>query len=1550
MTLSNNAIKFLQAQYRAIFKRAYIKGLATAVLLTAGLASGAANADVASGGFVAGSLIDGFSGGGQITDVSALPDVVLTKDQTINANLGSGDFTYPSEGGTQYKQNLGNFAKNLTIQSGDINLKLADSDNTFRSVVNVTDTLRVEGGSLTLGLNVRVEGSSAVYNPLPDELEVCTSNITGKLEVAGGTLNVTGFNSAIDVAGANFTGGTTNIGLNSEEEDAYAGVSQIYTGWGANPSNVTIENDAIVNLKIGGLLAAPQTSYFTGGELNFSGTKDLQAELLGGSGSGRALNFNGTEVNVTGYGKISGNALNVNGSDFTVADAAQLTISSESMTVSSGSMNNTGTVIVNADKLSVTDKYFNGLFTKKGDSQGKLNFSGSAINVDGVVDLNDLGIIDADGALTPNFTLKDKATLTADTISLGSAYKVGNLSLDADILNIDASSEDKNRFTFSSGTITVHDELNGSSEDQVLRIHGKDPLSNATLNLDAGANGGVLKNIDRINVGLGSSKGTSELTVTGNWNFNNARISVSSGGVTTIDGTVRNVSELMLEKDGDAIVNGALTIKRLLAGESESTNSNLTVNGTLTVTGDGKADKGKENFYNDVYLTQSTVTINNGGTLAIKGEDAVEDVIKVTTDKTTGEITAIEVPQTGSNKTEQGGWDKNKVKLKAGGTLSLDLGDITITLDQLGSLKENLVASGSKGSFDFGDGFKVDLSDSPELQKAIENKEVTYNALNTAGINDVKGIADGVTVTVTDKEATNGIHLSNGASSVKLEAGTEQVAVNGSLILNGTGGNFVYSEDDSGNQKVAGVTVKSGSGVNLTGAGTVGALVKNGSDTGTSAVLTAGQDATQTVQGEINLDTVTIGTGTVDVTESVTADKLTVNGNLNVSDGAGAITITGDSVATIAGSVQAGAISSSGGMDVTGTILAESISLAANKNLKVGNSSSSGLVQVETLNLNGGMLLIDPDWNQDASFVAVKGNVNTPDVIKVNGSIGVGRNSVGVIGATPTEAQDALSRLGLLQAGKLDAQGIGAALYLDDTLQIADQKHVLVDKNKDNSGLSTDLTSSMTGSGSVTLREGSALVISESFSNELVDDQNKAIFEFAATTGTVSVSAESGAQIIFDSADILGDDSVKVATAGGSITPDISGLSNAEITAAGGLLVGNLGTAATNDADKIKFTLAPNASTRLYNQSNPIRDMTLDVVGNRNGAYDSADYGVYYIGAMNAHNGGADIERTARMALYGGAVQATLMAQQTSTDAISERLGMANPNSALITSNNAQGGGLWLSPVYKNHDSDEFEAEGVNYGADIDLYGLALGADFTTESGVRVGAMFNVGSGDAEGQGIGEGVSNDFDYYGFSLYAGVTFGNFALTADAGFTQISNDLEQAVNYHGVGTLKADTDTQTVSIGVRGEYLFATPMVDIVPHIGMRYTSFDLDSYEAQVDGYTIASADADSMQLFSIPFGVTFSKELAMGNWVVKPVFDLNLTANAGDDELDSDVSFVGVPSVALTTEVMDSFTYGATLGVSAQYQESFSFGLNVGYTGSSSADEFGLNANARYTF
>ena len=46
MKQTNNALKYLLAQYRAIFKNAYFKGIVPAVLLTAGLAAGQAQAVV----------------------------------------------------------------------------------------------------------------------------------------------------------------------------------------------------------------------------------------------------------------------------------------------------------------------------------------------------------------------------------------------------------------------------------------------------------------------------------------------------------------------------------------------------------------------------------------------------------------------------------------------------------------------------------------------------------------------------------------------------------------------------------------------------------------------------------------------------------------------------------------------------------------------------------------------------------------------------------------------------------------------------------------------------------------------------------------------------------------------------------------------------------------------------------------------------------------------------------------------------------------------------------------------------------------------------------------------------------------------------------------------------------------------------------------------------------------------------------------------------------------------------------------------------------------
>ena len=251
-------------------------------------------------------------------------------------------------------------------------------------------------------------------------------------------------------------------------------------------------------------------------------------------------------------------------------------------------------------------------------------------------------------------------------------------------------------------------------------------------------------------------------------------------------------------------------------------------------------------------------------------------------------------------------------------------------------------------------------------------------------------------------------------------------------------------------------------------------------------------------------------------------------------------------------------------------------------------------------------------------------------------------------------------------------------------------------------------------------------------------------------------------------------------------------------------------------------------------------------------------------------------------------------------------------------------------------------------GVNVDLYGVALGADYTLANSMSFGAMFNVGSGEVDGEGAASSTSNDFDYYGFGAYVGYTMGQFSVVGDVSYTVADNEVEASTSVDHIG---AQMDSTNLSLGVTGKYELSFNGVNVTPHVGLRFSNIDLDDYT--IDGNeVVASADSDKLNLFSIPVGVTIAKEFKGESWTVAPSFDLTLTGQFGDDELDGSVSWAGVSNLTTdtTTEVFDNFTYGATLGVEAQSVGGVALGINVGYTGSSNVDEFGVNANARFTF
>ena len=116
---------------------------------------------------------------------------------------------------------------------------------------------------------------------------------------------------------------------------------------------------------------------------------------------------------------------------------------------------------------------------------------------------------------------------------------------------------------------------------------------------------------------------------------------------------------------------------------------------------------------------------------------------------------------------------------------------------------------------------------------------------------------------------------------------------------------------------------------------------------------------------------------------------------------------------------------------------------------------------------------------------------------------------------------------------------------------------------------------------------------------------------------------------------------------------------------------------------------------------------------------DYGNYSNYFLQETISTGDGSAAEAVARLAIYGGAAQAAISAGASTYDAVSGRMGVGANGANITVADNTQGAALWLAPIYKTSDSDGFDAEGVDYGVDMDLYGVALGADYTLSNGIR---------------------------------------------------------------------------------------------------------------------------------------------------------------------------------------------------------------------------------------
>ena len=1478
MKQTNNAIKFLMAQYRAIFKNANIAMAIAAA--TAALAAGQAQAASPDNG-------DYW--------INLSGSSTLNEEKTIEAN-----------GEKKAKETF-----DITVgEKGTLNIGgNATAVGNFTLTDTKTGIIKVEGGNVVIGRG-RPSGAAVTLT---------------EFDVKNGTAHVGGATAgASSLTADTIVIGTKPASSETPDTSAKAAAAATATFTIGNSGAITSKGDLTVHkdgeIKFLQAATAADSKITAKNGINLNGG----AISVDNSGNGTvesAITSTGGTINIGTDGKNDtsltvkanvtfsgeGGALNIkqNGKFIVSHDTLDVSLDLGNATVS-----NAGTIQFNlakdkTGKIVMTSDQYKAIFA----DSGKVAVSGATASAKIALEVTDNGEIDLDTIL--NDGVKDDAKIETGTTGALGSIKAGNAKYAAGSIKI---AKDK-PLTF--GTLTVGDQgafvISGSSVtiENGLSVTKSGEKAELTVN-----NEGVLtldgkgkdKKLDVTKITLGDGTNSGSLIVNnGDW---------SVGSVDVTSGSFK-------------LSGGSVTINE---GASLSLKANDAVTATNAVLDASKAGV--------IYMPNaSSVSLSNGAKLIL---DAA-DVYAIEGDKVT--LTSGDGSKTSK-------FIQDAVKADSSSFLELKT-DKTVTAEQAGKIKTAIASTGFSGFLDFGG--KVEASKAESVDYGSAGMMTGVNGVydNTQVImkndNDVKeslsaanlklsGSGATAVANVTDKKALVLVNANSKLGEGKFVqdstgalAGVNFAGETSALILNGSGeiGSITAAGNNSGSFTVGGA-------VNGNGVVTVKGAIGDSTNAVKNVTINAG--STLAVEGTAAAKDVYTNTLTLNAGGSLKADKNTVTvtattdntieGNLSANK---LVFSTADSSVSFTN----GAFVNVDELSVNGTDAKIQVGSPASD----GKTGSSATLEAGKLTLAKGTLFVDPALRQKAAIAAVKTLSKTEsdgkgtDAQVLDGNIIVGMNSaVGVGFDTRAEVEDLLIQSNYMdpvtKSFNEDPAALHAALILNTPIKIADGAGVVVN---------TAANSQTAATGNkLEISANSALVVNDSvFAVGADGKKTGTAVTFAGAQGAGTVAATDGQVILagdFDGADT----GIQI------FNEKVTSANGVKVVSANGVLSGTIGAngaiaSLTPDTDKLKgmFTTV----------SEPVRKLLQERIANQNNAFDKSQLGAQFLGSVTNDPkdlSGVKADAAAHAATYAGAQQAAVASVTTMADAMFGRVGAVGVEAASIAATGSQAnGGVWLTPMYKSVDADGFNAQGASYGSEVDLAGVAFGTD-TVNGNMRFGAVFNIGSGDADGKGNGNGLKDEFDYYGFGIYSAMGFGNFALVGDASLTVISHDVK-GFDLHG------KADTKAVTMGLTGQYTFATPAVDVTPHLGARFVRLDTESYDLNSAKGTIATTDFDVQNVFSVPVGVTLSKAFVAGGWSLAPNADLTVTFNSGDTEAKSTTTFTGARAIDLNSEVLDEVTYGVTLGLGAQYGAfGTSFGIN--YTGSENTDAFGVNAQCRYMF
>ncbi len=962
--------------------------------------------------------------------------------------------------------------------------------------------------------------------------------------------------------------------------------------------------------------------------------------------------------------------------------------------------------------------------------------------------------------------------------------------------------------------------------------------------------------------------------------------------------------------DGSFKVTNEATVKDLtLAGKTEANVGSLDVsNGSVEIEKDASLTV-NDSLTNNADKTGITVNGTLATTSDVLGLTKTEDAFSVTNTFADSSINGV-------------------LKIT---NASEVIGD-KITVENLALLKDAISDGDEKANFTGKlelTGVQADIGEGATTDDAKKN---SYTQDAVIGFESLVGDVSLSDATIDVKDGQTEVSGDYGnliadkdTTSIKIQDATLK-----GIGSEATKGNYISAVDSTDENKVvvAGAQLGESSSLTLAGEGKIGSITADGDGKGTLAV-TGKADVVVADGTAADIGTAEANVAQVKVTGSLNAKDIFTKALETSGD------VIADKIETAKADITAGIVKVKEAVLAGQTAIKGGASLVAEKveathDILVGQdgeAGSTGYFFAKQL-ASAGKLVVDPEFNQGAAIAGV--NAFNGDN-KLSSDIVVGKNAI--FAYDENLSADELKDLITKQEGyKLsdDATGYGSALVVNSAIDLQGTgKGIYVGKDATSTTPVTQNT--------LTLGENGAVGVG-----------GKALAD-ANLSNTTPVSAITATEVKYaDSSKVLLDGSVKKGEKY-QIFNDSATITNASGTTE------NLKVQSLNGYYTAEIDRATGQTSEIKGHDSVFNQLTTPVKNYMDAALAKGGNGVGIAflqkAAADSLDGGREIETVARLGAFGGLYNAAFNVNKSSTEAIAARTSMGNHGVQQVASNNdAVGGAVWLSPIYKNVKADSLESNGKDSGSDVKLTGIALGADVTTSNNLRLGAMFNLGSGDTDGNKLGSEASNDFDYFGLGAYAGYSFGNFAVAGDITYSQVDNDLS-ATSSLGYGKFNSSVDTNVFSLGITAKYTFDTNFATITPHAGIRYTSLDADSLDVKSANGVIAKTSYDKANVVSFPVGVTFTKDIKVNAWKLQPTFDVTLTANTGDTKAEYDTYFVGADSkVKLESEFTDSVTYGLTAGFEAQHESGVALGLGVNYEGSSNTNSYGVSGNVRYSF